>query len=64
MESDALAYPSSCHHGLTKRELFAAMAMQGILAGGAYLDRQRECARYAAAFADALLDELKGESRG
>ena len=28
------AYPSPNNHGLTKREYFAAMALQGILANG------------------------------
>lgn len=45
--------------GLTKRELFAAMAMQGALAGtpGQHLIPQN-LARESAAHADALLAEL------
>lgn len=45
--------------GLTKRELFAAMAMQGALSGepGPHL-RFDELARYSVTHADALLKEL------
>jgi len=46
--------------GLTKREQFAAMAMQGILAKHGDDDYQREqIASYAVAHADALLKELE-----
>lgn len=47
--------------GLTKREYFAAMAMQGILAGGAYYMEQSEqngIAEDSTRLADALLAEL------
>ena len=59
-----LAYPSGTTHGLTKRELFAAMAMQG------YLSRPRDnehiedaefdalVSRWSVESADALLAEL------
>lgn len=72
--SDRPAVPSSvwrffseinhdqCNIGLTKREHFAAMAMQGILSAG---DKYNECgitfdsvARNAVKQADALLEEL------
>lgn len=48
--------------GLTKRELFAAMAMQGFLANPTTPDRVndiKELARDAAFAADALLAELE-----
>lgn len=48
------------HHifpGLTKRELFAMAAMQGLRSTGDYSDRH-EVARIAVAQADALLAEL------
>jgi len=46
--------------GLTKRELFAAMAMQGICGDGIPGSHHRpdETARDAVAYADALLKEL------
>jgi hypothetical protein len=53
------------HYGLTKREYFAAMAMQGILAGHyKYFEGNDDVsvpdmvAKYAVKYADALLDEL------
>ncbi len=42
--------------GLTKREYFAAMAMQGMLSRDAYSDQR--CAELAVIYADALLVEL------
>jgi hypothetical protein len=47
-------YPES---GLTKRELFAAKAMQGCLAGN-FCDSPEQNADYAVRCADALLKEL------
>lgn len=44
-------------HGLSKRELFAAMAMQGAIASG-QLRGPGECISYALQCADALLKEL------
>lgn len=45
--------------GLSKRELFAAMAMQGLLAGG-YHDRfPGEASEQAVLYADSLLAELE-----
>lgn len=46
------------HDGLTKRELFAAMAMQGLLASDAPDDF---VARWAVSAADALLTALNAE---
>lgn len=51
------------HFGLTKRELFAMMAMQGMLAGGANLFQREENAALAVLQADALLAELAKESK-
>lgn len=45
--------------GLTKRELFAAMAMQGILASGKELDHGGDFAKDAIYAADALLKALE-----
>lgn len=65
------AYPWGEHGtvlgGLTKRELIAAMAMQGILANGKYepprRDRLKGMAIDAVAAADALLAELAKEQQ-
>jgi len=63
----ACASESGYQQGLTKREYFAAMAMQGMLAKSceyyADIDKQKkwaelECA-YAVRYADALLSELE-----
>jgi hypothetical protein len=58
---DNSAYPHnysvSIQHGLTKREYFAAMAMQGILARACY--RTGDAARQSIMYADALLKELE-----
>lgn len=58
----AYAYPDekgSWQRGLTKRELFAAIAMQGILASGFDCDRSQMIADRAIDNADALLAALK-----
>jgi hypothetical protein len=47
--------------GLTKRELFAAMAMQGILANSNYKYTCEECAEPWVNIADALLKALEAE---
>lgn len=52
------AWPSS---GLTKRELFAAMALQGLLANDPDQDSVEGVAHDAVWFADALLAELAKE---
>lgn len=44
--------------GLSKREQFAAMALQGLLTNGDTALRYELAARYAVAHADALLEEL------
>jgi len=44
--------------GLTKREYFAAMAMQGMLANSSYTDSIEGIAKAAVAYSDALLAEL------
>lgn len=46
--------------GLTKREYFAGLAMQGLLAGAfsGYL-KQRDCVNIAVQHADGLLEELE-----
>jgi hypothetical protein len=49
--------------GLTKRELFAAMAMQG-LCSGKYLGEPAQEATKAVQFADALLAELERGDEG
>lgn len=48
---------------LTKRELFAAMAMQGVLAGGAGRDQAVNNAHWAIKHADALIAELNEEQK-
>lgn len=48
--------------GLTKREYFAAMAMQGILSNASGLGEPEHWVRFAVKYADALIKELsKGE---
>ncbi len=44
--------------GLTKRELFAAMALQGLLSAPNQIGSPQRCATDAAELADALLAEL------
>lgn len=57
--AEAPAYPwgQYVQGGATKRELFAAMAMQGAIASG-QLRGPSECISYALQCADALLKEL------
>ena len=62
------AYPWGEHGtalgGLTKREYFAALAMQGCCAAGEYSTATDEqIAGYAVELADALLAELSKEGR-
>ncbi len=59
------AFPSSPEKyepefGLTKRELIAAMAMQGLLAGHPIYD-PNGVARTAVAYADALIERLNAD---
>lgn len=44
--------------GLTKREYFAALAMQGILAGGSIASDTKAASIKSVAMADALIKEL------
>ena len=53
--------PCNQHFGLTKRELFAAMAMQGMLANGVDRHAAHVNAIYAVQHADALINELNKE---
>lgn len=46
------------HYGLTKREYFAAMAMQGLLAKEERTGSREDFASDAVKYADALLNEL------
>ncbi|MCE5190269.1 MAG: hypothetical protein LLG08_00560 [Actinomycetia bacterium] len=50
-------YTEDADKVLTKRELFAAMAMQGTIASGKYLNEDTVCER-AVSYADELLAEL------
>ena len=53
-----VAYPRSIdqHSGLTKRELIAAMALQGICAGNSV--NEKEAPRLSVKLADMLIEEL------
>ncbi|MBS5907830.1 MAG: hypothetical protein KIC84_11455 [Dysgonomonas mossii] len=54
--------PCNQHFGLTKRELFAAMAMQGILANPEKIGgKDQELTQYSVMLADALINELNKE---
>ena len=56
---DSHGNPTQLFDGLTKRELIAAMAMQGLLASfGAHRGSTKECARLGLQAADCLLAEL------
>lgn len=55
--TDPIEVTMLAHLGLTKRELFAAMAMQGLLAKGSY-DRFEDAACFAISCADELIREL------
>ena len=60
MERTDPAFPiPQLYRGLTKRELFAAMALQGWLAdSGGSMSSARDAARYAVDHADALIEAL------
>lgn len=65
-QADENAFPTSneCYGGLTKREYFAGLAMQGLLANSAEDELQRGVGRIAhisVEHADALLAELDKE---
>lgn len=69
MKKDEPAFPGpapetdihSFYYGVSKRELFAAMAMQGILANSEFLKNHKDADIHKAAVfnADALLKELE-----
>lgn len=48
-------------YGLTKREYFAGLAMQGILAGAFGQGTTGQCVELSVEYADALLEELAKE---
>lgn len=56
--------PDYMSSGLTKRELFAAMAMQGILSSGEhrYGSTLNGLAQYAVQLSDALINELNKQN--
>lgn len=63
------AYPRDAdeqypQRGLTKRELFAAMAMQGMCAGSGDWRDNKAIPKQAVEIADALLAELRAAQRG
>ena len=68
--ADAPAFPIDNKYGLTKRELFAAMAMQGLLSNyaacceAAFQDQRGDFESFAIARADALLAELAKPREG
>jgi hypothetical protein len=49
---------STVTHGLTKREYFAAMAMQGLLANGNYITNYKFLGEESVMFANALIEAL------
>ncbi len=57
---DKQAFAASGASGLTKREYFASMAMQGLISSDDYLEIEsaKELAKIAVSHADALLEEL------
>lgn len=62
-EGNEVAYPGGYgqRKGLTKRELLAAMAMQG-MAANPYVDQPEETlAKWSVKYADALIAELSKE---
>lgn len=50
--------------GLTKREYFAAMAMQGILASRNDYATPEDVAKYSVSMADALIERLNKDQNG
>ena len=49
---------STVTHGLTKREYFAAMALQGLLASGNYITNYKFLGEESVMFANALIKAL------
>ena len=66
--ADKLAFPlphqnhEHRHHGMTLREHYAGLAMQGMLADQSLDESAEECAKVAVLFADALITELEAKS--
>lgn len=60
---DDAAFPTSMlpPGGLTKREWFAGLAMQGLLADANYDGNMIECVRLSLQYTDALIAELNKE---
>lgn len=56
-KKSAFAYAPTYEHGLTKREYFAGLAMQAVIANGKY--SEIEISGSAVIFADALLKALE-----
>ena len=57
-----IAMAETSKGGLTKRELFAAMAMQAIRSGGGSYAKWSDLSEDAVAIADALIAELNKET--
>ena len=60
--ADSPAFPNPSFRGLTKREYFAGMAMQGVLATDSYNDDEfgkKELAKKCVGIADELLLQLE-----
>lgn len=49
--------------GLTKREYFAAMAMQGILSNASRIKEENHWCKFAVIYADALIEALNKETK-
>jgi len=58
VNGERYAFPGDSFGGLTKREMFAAMAMQGLLSTGANWFESKDGAHFSVKWADALLAEL------
>mgnify|MGYP000678153413 CR=1 FL=1 len=57
--SEESAFPNKWGNGLTRREYFAAMAMQGLMANSSRASIFKNLALDATRAADALLEELE-----
>jgi hypothetical protein len=53
------AYPTESYYGLSKRELFAAMAMQGFISNSNAMGTYEDFARDSVEIAEALIKELE-----
>jgi len=63
MNGQSTAFPTDIDDGLTKREWFAGMALQGLIACETVRGSATELAKYALGHADAILKQL-AESDG